>query len=108
MRACSLAGRAPHLQCGGQGFESPRVHSLNGRVPQHCKTVAADPRIIRLGSVVIIPTLPCFFFIMEDIGERIKGKKLDIFMGHAEWGRDKAVLWGRQKIKIVAIKRRGR
>ena len=27
--ACSSAGRAPALQAGGQGFESPHVHQLN-------------------------------------------------------------------------------
>src|SRR5271155_3292049 len=26
LRACSSAGRAPALQAGGQGFESPHVH----------------------------------------------------------------------------------
>ena len=26
IRARSLDGRAPHLHCGGQEFESPRVH----------------------------------------------------------------------------------
>ena len=25
-RGCSSAGRAPHWQCGGQGFESPQLH----------------------------------------------------------------------------------
>lgn len=90
-------------------FQGAGITTKYGRIPQPCRTLAADPRLIPLNTIIIIPSAkPCFFFIMEDIGERIKGKKLDIFMGHAEWGRDKAVLWGRQKIKIVAIKRRGR
>ena len=28
IRARSLVGRAPHLQCGGREFESPRVHHI--------------------------------------------------------------------------------
>ena len=35
--ACSSAGRAPALQAGGQGFESPHVHQPNSRSLNHLR-----------------------------------------------------------------------
>ena len=32
-RGCSSVGRAPALQAGGQGFESPHLHSGPVRIP---------------------------------------------------------------------------
>lgn len=32
-RALSSSGRAPHLHCGGEEFESPRVHFEYGYLP---------------------------------------------------------------------------
>lgn len=45
--------------------------------PHH--TIAVDPNVIPLGSKVYIPSLGRVF-TAEDIGGKIKGKRVDIFM----------------------------
>jgi len=56
----------------------------SGKIPKLWKTIAADPTIIPIGSIVYIPDFRDKpnggIFVVEDIGAVIKGKKIDIYM----------------------------
>jgi len=52
--------------------------TASGTAPEPGRTVAVDPRIIPLGTRIYIPGLG--ERIAEDIGRRIKGKRLDVFL----------------------------
>ncbi len=56
----------------------------SGKIPKPWKTIAADPAIIPIGSIVYIPDFRDKpnggVFVVEDIGAVIKGKKIDIYM----------------------------
>ncbi len=52
--------------------------TATGTLPQPGRTIAVDPRIIPLGTKLYIPGLG--ERIAEDVGGRIKGKRLDIFL----------------------------
>jgi 3D (Asp-Asp-Asp) domain-containing protein len=71
--------------------------------------IAADPRIIPLGSVVQIST-PGYsgVYIVEDTGRLIKGNIVDLWMGSYREAR----VFGRRQIKLHVVKwgdnRRGR
>ena len=61
--------------------------------------IAVDPRAIPYGSIVYIPYFDKYF-IAEDCGGGIKGKKIDIFMDSEA----KCRQWGVRKIKIKIVK----
>ena len=61
--------------------------------------IAVDPRIIPYGSIVYIPYFDKYF-VAEDCGGGIKGKKIDIFMDSEA----KCRQWGVRKIKIKIVK----
>jgi 3D (Asp-Asp-Asp) domain-containing protein len=71
--------------------------------------IAADPRVIPLGSVVQIST-PGYtgVYIVEDTGRLIKGNIVDLWMGSYSEAR----IFGRRQIKLHVLKwgdnRRGR
>lgn len=48
-------------------------------IPRTDKTIAVDPRVIPLHSIVYIEGLG--YFVAEDTGSAIKGNKIDIFVG---------------------------
>ena len=59
-RGCGAAGSAPHWQCGGQGFESPQLHSLEGpellgwrvlRASGEQDQQRSSPQIVRMRSL---------------------------------------------------------
>ena len=52
----------------------------NGRVPEQFKTIAVDPTVIPVGSLVYIPTLYNTIFIAEDTGSAIKGNRIDVYV----------------------------
>ncbi|MEN3042291.1 MAG: 3D domain-containing protein [Fervidobacterium sp.] len=52
----------------------------NGGVPEQFKTIAVDPNVIPLGSLVYIPTLNNTIFIAEDTGSAIKGNRIDVYV----------------------------
>lgn len=60
-----------------------RITTL-GTIPKEWKTLAADPSVIPLGSLVYIPQFadkPNFgFFVVEDTGLLIKGNVLDVYV----------------------------
>lgn len=53
-----------------------------GNIPKANKTIAVDPKLIPLHSVVYIENLG--YFIAEDTGGLIKGNKIDIFVSSKE------------------------
>jgi len=59
---------------------------------------AADPKFFPPGSILDVPGHGCV--VVEDTGGRIKGKRLDIFVGVGDVGREKAINWGRQTLHI--------
>lgn len=61
--------------------------------------IAVDPRVIPYGSIVYIPYFNKYF-VAEDCGGGIKGKKIDIFMDSEA----KCRQWGVRKIKIKIVK----
>ena len=61
--------------------------------------IAVDPRVIPYGSIVYIPYFDKYF-VAEDCGGGIKGKKVDIFMDSEA----KCRQWGVRKIKIKIVK----
>jgi len=52
--------------------------TASGTRPHHERTVAVDPRVIPLGTVIEIEGLGRR--VAEDTGSRVKGKKLDVFL----------------------------
>ena len=66
---------------------------------------AADPRIFPFGSVLEVPGHG--WVVVEDTGGRIKGKRLDIFVGEGDTGREKAMDWG-ERVILVKVLRLGR
>lgn len=87
----------------------------NGRPLQPFRTVAVDPKVIKLGSLLHIPLLegrvmpgrsPWGGFVhdgcvvADDVGGGIKGKQLDLFVGRKGWflgisGRGSSHAWAR-------------
>jgi len=61
-------------------------------------TIAVDPRVISLGSVVFIEGIGLGF--ATDTGPEIKGMDIDICFQNM----DKAVEFGRQKVKVIILK----
>ncbi len=68
----------------------------SGTVPQLNYTVAVDPEVIPLGSVIVIDGCD---YVAEDTGGLVKGKVVDIYVESTEM----ALEYGRQK-HVVYIK----
>lgn len=64
-------------------------------------TVAADLTIFPLGTEMFIPGYG--FGVVEDVGRKIKGNRIDVFIGYGQEGLEKALFWGKRKIKIQII-----
>lgn len=62
---------------------------------------AADPRIFPFGSILEVPGHGRV--VVEDIGSRIKGKRLDIFVGTGDTGREKAMDWGKKTLLVIVL-----
>lgn len=64
------------------------------------RTIAVDPKVIPLGSQIKIPKLSPYTYIAEDIGGKIKGNRIDIYMENLE----DAIQWGVRPLKILVKK----
>ena len=78
----------------------------SGVYPLEGRTVAVDPKVIPLGSTVIVYTEDMVLFGIyqaEDTGRLIKGNIIDIYMENEAdcWE------WGRQKVFIQVIDAKG-
>jgi 3D (Asp-Asp-Asp) domain-containing protein len=71
------------------------------------KSVAVDPRIIPLGSTVIIhhPKLGNIVAIARDTGSAVKGFHIDLFVSLLD--RQRAFAWGVQELKVTVIRKNG-
>ena len=79
-------------KCCGKWAGGP---TASGTMPQAGRTIAVDPKVIPLGTKVIIDG---HTYVAEDTGSAIKGKKIDMyFSSHSE-----AMAWG-VKSKNVSI-----
>jgi 3D (Asp-Asp-Asp) domain-containing protein len=65
--------------------------------------VAADPRVLPLGTVLTILEPPSVggTYTVADTGSAIKGRKLDIYMPDCR----RAVTFGRQRIVVRVVRR---
>lgn len=56
----------------------------SGKIPTTWETIAADPEVLPLGTIVYIPELKELpnggFFIVEDTGGKVIGKRIDIYV----------------------------
>jgi 3D (Asp-Asp-Asp) domain-containing protein len=63
-------------------------------------TVAADPRLLPIGTVLRIPHHRGFFTVL-DTGSGVKGRKLDIYMPSCR----KARAFGRRAVRVEIVSR---
>lgn len=76
--------------CCGQWSGGP---TASGVMPQAGRTIAVDPKVIPLGTKVIINGN---VYVAEDTGSAIKGNKIDIYhSSHAS-----ALQWGRRTMEV--------
>lgn len=73
-------------------------------IPRTDKTIAVDPRVIPLHSIVYIEGLG--YFVAEDTGSAIKGNKIDIFVSSKEEAIQLGTLQGR-KLKVWHMTQEG-
>jgi 3D (Asp-Asp-Asp) domain-containing protein len=73
--------------------------------PQAGMTVAADPRVLPLGSRIIIRGLPGVWHV-HDTGRLVKGRHIDLFVGSCAEARS----WGRRRVHawVVHVPERSR
>lgn len=84
----------PCTKCNGRWTGQP---GKLGRPMQADRTIAVDPRLIKLGSKVRMNDRE---YIAEDTGGAIKGKRIDLFVGsHSE-----AMKFGKKLIKVYVEK----
>jgi 3D (Asp-Asp-Asp) domain-containing protein len=80
-------------KCCGKWAGGP---TASGTMPKAGRTIAVDPKVIPLGTKVIIDG---HTYIAEDTGSAIKGKKIDMYFGsHSE-----AMAWGVKHKNVQVI-----
>lgn len=77
------------------------AYSLRGRMANgqtvHSGAIAADPRILKLGTKVHIEGLGVF--IVKDTGRLIKGNRLDIWLPNKQ----QAIKFGKRVVKLRVL-----
>lgn len=80
------------------------AYSLKGKMANgqtvHSGAIAADPKVLPIGSVVMIENMG--IFTVKDTGGAIKGNRIDIWMP----SRKQALKFGRRKVHVLKIKKR--
>ncbi len=76
-------------------------HSLTkmGTPPIHGWTIAADPRVLPMNSIIRIVGVGDY--LVHDVGGKVKGHHIDMFVDSCEV----AKLWGRRHIKVKVLYR---
>jgi 3D (Asp-Asp-Asp) domain-containing protein len=89
-----LLSTAYSIGCGA------RPHSLTKAQtrPQAGMTVAADPRVLPLGSRIVIRGLPGVWHV-HDTGRLVRGRHIDLFVGSCEEART----WGRRRVQAWVV-----
>ena len=75
--------------------------TYTGSIPQAGKTIAVDPNVIPLHSIVYIESLG--YFVAEDTGGAIKGNKIDIFVNSTVEAVKRGTLQGKT-LKVFIMK----
>lgn len=91
---CCGIWSAEHPSRQGTGYVQK---TATGTIPTEGRTVAVDPKLIPLGSVVMINGVG---YIAEDTGSAVSGKVVDIYFAD----HDAAVAFGRQTAHVSYIK----
>ncbi|WP_425313233.1 3D domain-containing protein [Paenibacillus mangrovi] len=63
-------------------------------------TIAADPRVFPLGTVLYIPEYG--YAVVADVGSAIKGKKIDLYFATTKQVYKE---WGKKEVEVQVIKR---
>lgn len=101
----TLTAYCPCVMCCGEWSAEHPSHSgtdyvqktTSGTIPTAGRTIGVDPRIIPLGTTVVINGHE---YIAEDCGGAIKGQRIDVFCSnHAE-----ALAFGRQTAEVFIKK----
>ena len=74
-------------------------HTASGTIPEEGRTIAVDPAVIPLGSVVYVEGYGVR--VAEDTGAYIKGNRMDLFI--EDWNEAKE--FGRKKLQVVILER---
>jgi 3D (Asp-Asp-Asp) domain-containing protein len=74
--------------------------TFSGKHPQK-GMVAADLKVFPLGTYLNIPDYG--IAVVEDVGQAIKGHRLDLYMGEGEEGLKKAIQWGKREVEVEII-----
>ena len=78
--------------CGASGLTKSQT------TPQVGMTVAADPRVLPMGSRIIIRGLPGVWHV-HDTGRKIRGRHIDLFVGSCA----EAKKWGRHHVRVWVV-----
>jgi 3D (Asp-Asp-Asp) domain-containing protein len=81
----------------GLGCDAPGPYTKAGTTPVAGFTIAADPAVLPLGSIVTIEGLG--ERMVHDVGAKIKGRRIDVFVSSCS----EAVLFGRQELKVTVV-----
>ena len=88
-----ITAYCPCKKCCGDYADG---YTYSGTVATEGRTIAVDPKVIPLGSIVEIDGVE---YVAEDIGGAIKGNRIDLyFNSHQE-----ALNWGVQEIEVSLI-----
>lgn len=99
-------GSVSSLGSGASRTFTATAYSLRGRMFNgervHQGAIAADPRVLPIGTVVYIEGMGQF--VVKDTGRLIKGNRIDIWVP----SRAKAIAFGRRpvKLKIISMPKR--
>ncbi len=64
--------------------------------------IAADLRIFPLDTIVFVPEYG--YGVVKDTGGKIRGRRIDVFVGEGKDGLRKAKTWGKKKTKVYVLK----
>jgi 3D (Asp-Asp-Asp) domain-containing protein len=76
--------------------------TYSGKTVQENHTIAADPEVLPIGTVVKIEGFDCTF-VVEDTGSAVNGQHIDIYMEDLDDAKD----YGVQYRKIIIVKEGG-
>lgn len=85
------------LSAYGFGCDAPNRVTKAGVTPVDGWTVAADPRVLPMGSIIHVEGLG--ERMVQDVGSAIRGRRLDLFMDSCR----AALEWGLKKRRVRVL-----
>jgi 3D (Asp-Asp-Asp) domain-containing protein len=85
----------------GLGCDAPGPRTKAGTLPVPGFTIAADPRVLPLGSIVLIEGLG--ERQVHDVGSGVVGRHVDVYVGDCGSARR----WGRRLRRVTMLHRGG-